>query len=94
MRVDELLDESLDIWGKVPLSLKEVITLFGVVYGDICKDSENPIGNAIELKKEFGNIIFSTIKWSYALGFDPEECISLAIEAQRQKAVKTPQTKK
>jgi hypothetical protein len=35
-----------------------------------------------ELKKELGNVIFSAIRWCDDLGFDPEECIGLAIDAQ------------
>lgn len=36
-----------------------------------------------ELQKELGNLIFSTIRWCDDLGFDPEECVRLAIEAQQ-----------
>jgi len=36
-----------------------------------------------ELKKEMGNIIFSTIRWCDDLGYDPEECINLARKAQK-----------
>lgn len=35
-----------------------------------------------ELKKELGNVLFSTIRWIDDLGFDPLECLDLAIEAQ------------
>jgi len=34
-----------------------------------------------ELKKELGNIIFSTIRWVDDLGLDVLECLDLAIEA-------------
>ena len=37
-----------------------------------------------ELKKELGNIIFSTIRWCDDLGYDPEECIRLAIDSQKK----------
>lgn len=37
-----------------------------------------------EIKKELGNIIFSTIRWVDDLGFDVLECLDLAIEAQEK----------
>lgn len=37
-----------------------------------------------ELKKELGNIIFSTIRWVDDLGLDVLECLDLAIEAQEK----------
>jgi hypothetical protein len=37
-----------------------------------------------ELKKELGNIIFSTIRWIDDLGLDVLECLDLAIEAQEK----------
>lgn len=35
-----------------------------------------------ELKKELGNILFSTVRWIDDLGLDPLECLELAVEAQ------------
>lgn len=37
-----------------------------------------------ELKKELGNILFSTIRWIDDLGLDPLECLDLAINAQEK----------
>lgn len=37
-----------------------------------------------ELKKELGNVIFSTIRWVDDLGLDVLECLDLAIEAQEK----------
>lgn len=37
-----------------------------------------------ELKKELGNIVFSTIRWIDDLGLDVLECLDLAIEAQEK----------
>ena len=37
-----------------------------------------------EVKKELGNIIFSTLRWCDDLGLDVTECLTLAIEAQRK----------
>ena len=36
------------------------------------------------IHKELGNIIFSTIRWCEELGYDPEECILLAIKCQKK----------
>lgn len=37
-----------------------------------------------ELKKELGNVIFSTVRWIDDLGLDVLECLDLAIEAQEK----------
>jgi hypothetical protein len=37
-----------------------------------------------ELKKELGNILFSTVRWIDDLGLDPLECLELAIAAQEK----------
>ena len=36
----------------------------------------------LELKKELGNVILSTIRWIDDLGLDPLECLDLAAAAQ------------
>ena len=88
MKIEELLKESKTIWtGKC--DLREVIVRMGKVFGDICRWSRNDkkdeaIHTETEIKKELGNIIFSTIRWCDDLGCDPEECINIAIEAQKK----------
>ncbi len=90
MTIRELLKQAEEIWGDEKLSLAQIIVRLGKVFGDICrwernapKDRERHSGE--ELKKELGNLIFSTIKFSRELGYDPEECINLAIKAQKEK---------
>ena len=60
----------------------------GVVYGDICRHVRDHAGNKTvdeaEIKKELGNMLFSTIRWADDLGFSPEECIELAKAAQQR----------
>ena len=61
----------------------------GKVFGDICRWQRNAKKDVAahtddELKKELGNIIFSTIRWCDDLGYDPEECIDLAIKSQKE----------
>jgi hypothetical protein len=89
MEIKQLLKLGREIWGEERLSLSQVIVRMGKVFGDLCrwernakKDSEFCTDE--ELKKELGNIIFSTIRWCDDLGYDPEECIGLAIECQRK----------
>ncbi|HMB65296.1 MAG TPA: hypothetical protein VKO42_00330 [Patescibacteria group bacterium] len=87
MEIKDLLKRSRGIWGEQRLSLSQIIVRMGKVFGDICrwergapKDKEKYTDE--ELKKELGNMIFSTIRWCDDLGYDPEECVNLAIRAQ------------
>jgi len=61
----------------------------GKVFGDLCRWERNAPKDAkkhtdLELKKELGNVIFSTIRWCDDLGYDPEECIEIAIKCQEK----------
>jgi hypothetical protein len=84
--VNQLLLDARKIWGDQKLTLEEVIIRQGVAVGDIHRYARDKAdGKAVdeaELKKELGNIIFSTIRWCDDLGFTPEECIELAKQAQ------------
>lgn len=86
MGIDELLKKAREIWGDQRLTLEEIIIRQGVAIGDIHRyardKSEGKEVDEAELKKELGNIIFSTIRWCDDLGYSPEECIGLAQEAQ------------
>lgn len=89
MEIAYLLQRAREIWGNEKLSLTQIIVRMGKVFGDICrwernaeKDRENHTDE--ELKKELGNIIFSTIRWCDDLGYDPKECIQKAIECQKR----------
>ena len=89
METKELLKISREIWGDEKLTLEQIIVRMGKIYGDICcwernaKKDKN-FHTDKELKKELGNIIFSTIRWCDDLDFDPEDCVKLAIECQRK----------
>ena len=88
MEIKELLKTSREIWKDEKLSLAEIIVRMGKVFGDICRYERNAPKDRdshteYELKKEMGNIIFSTIRWCDDLGFDPQNCIRLAIGAQK-----------
>lgn len=89
MEIKNLLQQGQEIWGGEKLNLGQVIVRMGKVFGDICrwergavKDKE--VHTDEELKKELGNIIFSTIKWCDDLGYNPEECVNIAIDCQKK----------
>lgn len=88
IEIESLLKESMEIWGENKLTLAEIIPRMGKVFGDICRWERNAIKDKPnhtdqELKKELGNIIFSTIRWCDDLGYNPEECINSAIACQK-----------
>lgn len=89
MTVDEILKAGHAIWGNDKQPLAGIIVRMGKVFGDICRWERNAPKDAHlhtdeELKKELGNIIVSTIRWCNDLGYDPNECIDIAIKAQVQ----------
>ena len=87
MEIRALLKEGREILGEERRSLNEIVPRMGKVFGDICKNARNRKSGDYdeeELKKEFGNLIFSTIRWADDLGFDVEECIEKAKKCQRE----------
>ncbi len=89
METIDLLRLGRKIWGKKKLSLAQIIVRLGKVFGDICRWERNALKDKkvhsdAELKKELGNIIFSTIRWCDDLGYNHEECIRLAINCQKK----------
>ena len=89
MDIKNLLEKGKEIWGSEKLTLSKIIVRMGKVYGDICrwerdaqKDKETHTDE--ELKKELGNIIFSTIRWCDDLGYNLEDCINKAVECQQK----------
>ncbi len=92
MNIDDLAEEARAIWGNKTMTLEEIVVALGVVYGDLCRqtraEQEGKDVNEEELKKELGNVIFSTIRWCADRGFDPNECIAAAKLAQTNYAAK------
>jgi len=89
MNIKNLLEKSRNIWSDERLSLAQIIVRMGKVFGDLCRwernaDKDKNFHNDEDLKKELGNIIFSTIRWCDDLGYDPEECIEIAMKAQEK----------
>lgn len=71
------------------MTLSQIIVRMGKVYGDICRwerdaEKDRELHNDEELKKELGNMIFSTIRWCGDLNYDPEECVRIAIACQEK----------
>ena len=88
MEIKNLLKQGRDIWQE-KLNLSQIIIRMGKVFGDLCRwerdaIKDKDIHKEEDLKKELGNIIFSTIRWCDDLGYDPEECINIAIECQKK----------
>lgn len=96
--ISALRVQGRQIWGTDKLSLDQIVVRLTVGVGDLARlvrDSSR-VGSAateeyrteleeaflLELKKELGNIIFSTIRWVDDLGIDVMECLVLAIQAQ------------
>ncbi|MDD4606963.1 MAG: hypothetical protein PHS07_01295 [Patescibacteria group bacterium] len=89
MEVRDLLIMGRQIWGEEKLNLNQIIVRMGKVFGDICRYERDAIKDKNlhtdeELKKEMGNIIFSTIRWCDDLNYDPKECIEIAIQSQKK----------
>jgi len=86
MNIEGLLAEAREIWGDQKLTLEEIIIRQGVAIGDIHRYARDKADgkqvDEAELKKELGNIIFSTIRWCDDLGYSPTACIELAKQAQ------------
>jgi hypothetical protein len=81
------------IWGDTRHTFPEIAIRLMVGVGDIARlarDAPVPHVDSVwkerrqELKKELGNILFSTIRWIDDLGLDVLECLDLAIEAQEK----------
>ena len=89
MEIKQLLKQSKEIWLEQKMPLAQIIVRLGKVFGDLCRWERNAPKDAAthtdeELKKELGNIIFSTIRFCDDLGYDPEECIEKAINCQKK----------
>ena len=89
MEVKQLLTQSKEIWQSEKLSLSQIIVRLGKVFGDLCRFERNAkkdkhLHTDEELKKELGNLIFSSIRFCDDLGYNPEECINLAIDCQKK----------
>lgn len=91
-KIKDLLALARSIWGPDRLSLQEIVIRAQVTLGDLARVARgatkdlgaNNVAREREIKKELGNLIFSGIRWCDDLGLDPQECVNLAIEAQKK----------
>lgn len=90
-----LLSLARAIWGEGKQTIDEIPVRLMVGVGDLARVARDtctdPTAGEVfehrfldEVKKELGNLIFSTIRWCDDLGLDPVECVVLAIKAQRK----------
>jgi hypothetical protein len=89
MEIKQLLKQSKEIWQNEKLPLAQIIVRLGKVFGDLCRfernaEKDKALHIDAELKKELGNLIFCSIRFCDDLGYDPEECIDLAVECQKK----------
>jgi len=87
--ISALRIQARQIWGADKLALPQIVVRLMVGVGDLARLARSPDEAVLkeyrlELKKELGNIIFSTVRWIDDLGFDVLECLDLAIEAQEK----------
>jgi len=97
--ISALRVQGRQIWGPERLTLDQVVVRLMVGVGDIARITrDRPVfkgggiikmtllknSAVVDLKKELGNILFSTIRWIDDLGLDPIECLDLAIVAQEK----------
>lgn len=92
MDLSGILAEARGIWGPRRNNLQTITNLLGVVSGDLCRQAraqaEGRTVDKVSLKKELGNLIVSTVRWCDDLGFDVEDCVKVALGAQRAYAAK------
>lgn len=97
--ISALRVQGRQIWGAGNHTFPQIVVRLMVGVGDLARlardsggislpldDSHGAVASGVnhELKKELGNIIFSTIRWIDDLGLDVLECLDLAIEAQEK----------
>jgi hypothetical protein len=89
MDINSLKNEARATWGDGRLTLSEIIVRMGVDFGKLCRwernaDKDRDQHTDAELKRHLGNLLYSLIRWIDDLGYDPEECISLAKDSQKK----------
>lgn len=63
--------------------LARIARQYGDVHWDVIQgELPGRVNARMEIKKELGNVILSVIRWCDDLGFNPAECVALAVKAQ------------
>ena len=94
--LDGILREARDIWGRRDIRsprgvrLRHIGLAAGVVVGDLLRQARDSAPDELgevdwrEVQKELGNLLVSSVRWLDDLGFDLDESITKAFEAQRR----------
>ena len=84
---EEILATARDIWGPGKNTLEEIAIALQVVCGDISRQArdhqERGTFSVVEIQKELGNLLLSTVRWIDDTGLNPSGCILHASSAQR-----------
>lgn len=97
--ISALRVQARQVWGPNKHTLDEIVVRLMVGVGDLARAARDggfndtgewngvrpeDVDRGLEIKKELGNIILSTVRWIDDLGLDPLECLDLAIMAQEE----------
>jgi hypothetical protein len=83
MTLAQVADLGQSIWND-HMSLDQIVIALGVVYGDIARAARDwPPACEQDLRRELGNLILSTARWCRHLGFEPDDAVREAADAQR-----------
>jgi hypothetical protein len=84
MTLADILAEARKIWPE-RMSLTDIAVCLTVVTGDVARCARGAKKDFDEdIAKELGNLIASAVRWCDDLRRDPEDCVELALEAQRE----------
>lgn len=90
--IKDVLDWATQTWGENHVDVHEIVTRISVMNGDLARQargvSEGQAVDHHEIKKELGNFFLSSLRWARDMGYDPDECIALARNAQERYVAK------
>lgn len=81
--ISALRVQGRQIWGDTRQTFPDIAMRLTWLARDVARLARDHT-DTNEIKKDLGNILFSTIRWIDDLGFDALECLDLAIEAQEK----------
>lgn len=86
--LSEVQAEARVIWGEPRMGLEEVAVAAACVLGHLSRQARaQQEGRPVDweaVAKELGNMALSTVRWIDDLGLSVDECIDLALAAQRR----------
>ncbi|EKE26343.1 MAG: hypothetical protein ACD_4C00321G0005 [uncultured bacterium (gcode 4)] len=90
MTIEEILNQAKETWKwQDKLTLSKMIIVLWKVFWDICRWERNAPKDIKthtddDLKKELWNLIYCSIRFCDELGYDPEDCIRIAMDCQNK----------